>query len=37
LACAELCGLGHYKMRAFVEVMTEDDFDKWLKGMAAAQ
>jgi cytochrome c oxidase subunit 2 len=37
LACAELCGLGHYKMRAFVQVMTQEDFDKWLQGMAAAQ
>jgi cytochrome c oxidase subunit 2 len=37
LACAELCGLGHYKMRAFVEVMTEDDFQKWLQNMTAAQ
>jgi len=37
LACAELCGLGHYKMRAFVEVMTEDDFQKWLQKMASEQ
>ena len=37
LACAELCGLGHYKMRAFVDVMTQEDFEKWLQNMAAAQ
>ena len=37
LACAELCGLGHYKMRAFVEVMTQPDFDKWMTTMTAAQ
>jgi cytochrome c oxidase subunit 2 len=37
LACAELCGLGHYKMRAFVEVMTEADFQKWMQNMIAAQ
>jgi cytochrome c oxidase subunit 2 len=30
LGCAELCGLGHYKMRAFVTVHTEDDFGRWL-------
>lgn len=37
IACAELCGLGHYKMRAFLEVMSEEDFQKWLAQMAAAQ
>ena len=37
LACAELCGLGHYKMRAFVEVMTDEDFQKWMQNMTAAQ
>ncbi len=37
IACAELCGLGHYRMRAFLQVMTEEDFEKWLQNMAAAQ
>jgi cytochrome c oxidase subunit 2 len=37
IACAELCGLGHYKMRAFFEVMTEQDYQKWLQNMASAQ
>jgi cytochrome c oxidase subunit 2 len=37
LACAELCGLGHYKMRAFVEVMPEEEFNNWMKKMAAEQ
>jgi cytochrome c oxidase subunit 2 len=37
LACAELCGMGHYKMRAPVEVMTQEDFDKWLATAAAGQ
>ncbi len=30
LACAELCGLGHYRMRAFVTVETQEEVDKWL-------
>ncbi|MGH9533208.1 MAG: cytochrome c oxidase subunit II [Terriglobales bacterium] len=30
IACAELCGLGHYKMRAFLEVQSEADFNKWM-------
>ena len=31
IACAELCGLGHYKMRSFLEVLSEQDYEKWLK------
>lgn len=31
IACAELCGLGHYKMRSFIEVLAEGDYEKWLK------
>jgi cytochrome c oxidase subunit 2 len=37
IACNQLCGLGHYKMRAFLQVMTQEDFDKWLQNMAAQQ
>lgn len=30
LACAELCGLGHYKMRAAMTVVTQQEYDKWM-------
>lgn len=30
LGCAELCGLGHYRMRAQVFVHTREDYDRWL-------
>jgi len=30
VACAELCGLGHYKMRSVLEVLSEQDYEKWL-------
>lgn len=30
IACAELCGLGHYRMRGMVTVHTQDDYDAWL-------
>ncbi|MGZ3332130.1 MAG: cytochrome c oxidase subunit II [Gemmatimonadaceae bacterium] len=30
IVCTQLCGLGHYNMRAYVEVMSADDFKKWL-------
>lgn len=31
IACAELCGLGHYRMRGFLTVHTQEGFDAWLK------
>lgn len=31
IACSELCGLGHYKMRSFLDVLSEPDYEKWLK------
>jgi len=30
IACAELCGLGHYKMHGILKVVSQDEFDKWL-------
>lgn len=30
IACAELCGLGHYRMRAFLQVMPQDEFETWV-------
>ena len=35
LGCAELCGLGHYRMRAVVTVHTQEDYDKWLADQIA--
>ena len=35
LACAELCGLGHYRMRGFFDVVSEEEFEKWLREQAA--
>jgi cytochrome c oxidase subunit 2 len=31
LACTQLCGLGHYRMRAAVRVVSNDEFSQWLK------
>jgi cytochrome c oxidase subunit 2 len=31
LACTQLCGLGHYRMRAAVRVVSGDEFSQWLK------
>lgn len=35
VACVELCGLGHYRMRTDFKVLSEEDFQKWLKEEAA--
>ena len=38
LACAELCGWGHYKMRGRVTVHeTESDFQQWIDNKLAEQ
>jgi cytochrome c oxidase subunit 2 len=34
IACAELCGLGHYRMKGFVTVETPEEFQKWLASQA---
>jgi cytochrome c oxidase subunit 2 len=36
VACAELCGLGHYRMHSMLTVLSEADFEKWLKDQEAA-
>jgi cytochrome c oxidase subunit 2 len=30
IACAQLCGLGHFRMRGFVTVQTAEEFRTWL-------
>ena len=30
IACAQLCGLGHYRMRGFLTVESQEEFDRWL-------
>lgn len=34
IVCSELCGLGHYKMRSFLHVVSEEDYAAWLKEQA---
>ena len=35
IACAELCGLGHYKMHGIMRVVSEQDYEKWLAAREA--
>jgi cytochrome c oxidase subunit 2 len=37
IVCSQLCGLGHYNMKAYLYVMSQADFDDWLKKQAALQ
>jgi len=37
IACAQLCGLGHYRMRGFLTVQTSDEFMAWLAENAPAE
>lgn len=30
IACAQLCGLGHYRMRGFVTVLSAEEFQTWM-------
>lgn len=35
IVCTQLCGLGHFNMRAYVEVMTQDQYSQWLTSQSA--
>ncbi len=30
ITCSQLCGLGHYRMRGFINVQSEADYGKWM-------
>ena len=34
IVCTQLCGLGHYNMRAYFEVLSKEDYAKWLADQA---
>jgi len=31
IACAQLCGLGHYRMRGYLTIQTEEEYQSWLQ------
>ena len=37
IACAQLCGLGHARMRGFVTVQSAEEFQKWMDDAVAEQ
>jgi cytochrome c oxidase subunit 2 len=36
LACSQLCGTGHYNMKAKIRVVPVEEYEKWYAGKAAA-
>ncbi len=35
ILCAELCGLGHYKMHGMLKVVSQEEYDRWLAAREA--
>lgn len=35
IACAQLCGLGHYRMRGYVSIKTQEEYEAWLNEEAS--
>jgi cytochrome c oxidase subunit 2 len=36
VTCAQLCGLGHYRMRGYYTIVTQEAFDQWVKEQSEA-
>jgi cytochrome c oxidase subunit 2 len=36
IACAQLCGLGHYRMKGYFSVDTDEEFEAWMAEQAEA-
>ena len=35
IGCAQLCGLGHYRMRGFFQVHSQESYETWMAGQVA--
>jgi cytochrome c oxidase subunit 2 len=36
IACAQLCGLGHYRMKGFLTIETEEEFQNWISSQSSS-
>jgi cytochrome c oxidase subunit 2 len=36
IACAQLCGLGHYRMRGYLNILSQEDYTKWIADQETA-
>ena len=37
IVCTQLCGLGHYNMKAYLSVLSQQEYEQWIKDKAAQQ
>ncbi|HEX6203511.1 MAG TPA: cytochrome c oxidase subunit II, partial [Thermoanaerobaculia bacterium] len=37
LVCNQLCGIGHYRMKGYLTVETEEEFQAWLASRAPVE
>jgi heme/copper-type cytochrome/quinol oxidase subunit 2 len=37
IACSQLCGLGHYRMKGVYQIQTAEDYQAWLKEESSFQ
>lgn len=37
IVCTQLCGLGHYRMRSFLNVVSDSDYQSWLRQQESGQ
>jgi len=35
IACSQLCGLGHYRMKGIYQIQTQEEYEAWLKEEAS--
>lgn len=35
IVCSQLCGLGHYRMRGYISILTPEEYQAWLKEEAS--
>lgn len=36
IACAQLCGIGHYRMKGYLNIKTQEEFDAWIDEQTAS-
>ena len=36
IVCSQLCGLGHYRMKGFITVQSQEEFDNWVSEQGAS-
>ena len=36
IACAQLCGLGHYRMKGFLTIHSQKDYDAWIDAQSSS-